>query len=59
MDKGAYLVLLEMTGFDLRTFCGSLEKLIDYTGERNKKNWDMKQAVTNLNKELIRLLESL
>ena len=36
MDKGAYLVLLEMTGFDLRTFCGSLEKLIDYTGERNK-----------------------
>ncbi len=35
MDKGAYLVLMDMTGFDLRTFCGSLEKLIDYVGERN------------------------
>jgi DNA polymerase-3 subunit delta len=35
MDKGAYLALLDMTGFDLRTFCGSLEKLIDYIGERN------------------------
>jgi DNA polymerase-3 subunit delta len=36
MDKGAYLALLEMTGFDLRIFCGSLEKLIDYVGKRNK-----------------------
>jgi DNA polymerase-3 subunit delta len=35
MDKGTYKVLVDMTGFDLRTFCGSLEKLIDYTGERN------------------------
>jgi DNA polymerase-3 subunit delta len=35
MDKGAYLALLDMTGFDLRTFCGSLEKLIDYVGKRN------------------------
>jgi DNA polymerase-3 subunit delta len=35
MAKGAYLALVDMTGFDLRTFCGSLEKLIDYTGKRN------------------------
>jgi DNA polymerase-3 subunit delta len=35
MDKGAYLALVEMTGFDLRTFCGNLEKLIDYIGQRN------------------------
>jgi DNA polymerase-3 subunit delta len=35
MDKGAYLALVDMTGFDLRTFCSSLEKLIDYIGERN------------------------
>ena len=35
IDKGAYLALLDMTGFDLRTFCSSLEKLIDYVGERN------------------------
>jgi DNA polymerase-3 subunit delta len=35
MDKGTYLALVEMTGFDLRTFCSSLEKLINYVGERN------------------------
>ncbi len=35
MDKGAYLALVDMTGFDLRTFCGSLEKLINYVGKRN------------------------
>jgi DNA polymerase-3 subunit delta len=35
MDKDAYPALVEMTGFDLRTFCGSLEKLIDYVGKRN------------------------
>ncbi|MEJ2730721.1 MAG: hypothetical protein P8185_19840 [Deltaproteobacteria bacterium] len=35
MDKEAYLVMVDMIGFDLRTFCGSLQKLIDYTGERN------------------------
>jgi DNA polymerase-3 subunit delta len=35
MDKGTYLALVDMTGFDLRTFCGSLEKLINYVGERN------------------------
>ncbi len=34
MDKGAYQALADMTGFDLRTFCGSLEKLIDYAGDR-------------------------
>jgi DNA polymerase-3 subunit delta len=34
MDKGAYLALIDMTGFDLRTFCGSLEKLIDYVGKK-------------------------
>jgi DNA polymerase-3 subunit delta len=35
MDKGTYAALVEMTGFDLRTFCGSLEKLINYVGKRN------------------------
>jgi DNA polymerase-3 subunit delta len=35
MDKGTYMALVEMTGFDLRTFCGSLEKLINYVGKRN------------------------
>ena len=35
MDQGAYLALVDMTGFDLRTFCSSLEKLIHYVGKRN------------------------
>lgn len=35
MDKGAYLALVDMTGFDLRTFCGNLEKLINYVGQRD------------------------
>ena len=35
MDKGTYLALVDMTGFDLRTFCGNLEKLIHYVGKRN------------------------
>jgi DNA polymerase-3 subunit delta len=35
MDNEAYLALVDMTGFDLHTFCGGLEKLIDYIGKRN------------------------
>jgi DNA polymerase-3 subunit delta len=35
MDKTAFRALMDMTGFDLRTFCGSLEKLIHYVGKRN------------------------
>ena len=35
MDQNAYMTLVDMIGFDLRTFCASLEKLIDYVGERN------------------------
>jgi futalosine hydrolase len=29
----------------------------NYVGERNKKNWKMKESIINLNKELIRLLQ--
>jgi DNA polymerase-3 subunit delta len=35
MDSLAYRALVDMTGFDLRTFCGNLEKLRDYVGDRN------------------------
>jgi DNA polymerase-3 subunit delta len=34
MDRETYLALYEMTGFDLRTFCSNLEKLIDWVGDR-------------------------
>jgi DNA polymerase-3 subunit delta len=30
----AYSALYEMTGFDLRTFCNNLEKLVNYVGDR-------------------------
>jgi futalosine hydrolase len=36
-----------------------LRGISNYTGERNKTKWNMKDAISNLNKELIRLLESL
>jgi len=36
-----------------------LRSLSNYVGERNKKNWKLKESVTNLNNELIRLLNSL
>jgi DNA polymerase-3 subunit delta len=35
MDNSTYAALLDMTGFDLRTFCGNLEKLVDYVGQRD------------------------
>jgi DNA polymerase-3 subunit delta len=51
MDKGAYLALLDMTGFDLRTFCGSLEKLIDYVGKRNTITVEDVEAVLKRTKK--------
>ena len=36
-----------------------IRSVSNYIGERNKKNWKMKDSIINLNKELIRLLESL
>jgi DNA polymerase-3 subunit delta len=35
MDNSAYAALLDMTGFDLRTFCSNLEQLVDYVGQRD------------------------
>ena len=36
MSPATYSALYEMTGFDLRTFCNNLEKLISYVGDRNE-----------------------
>lgn len=36
-----------------------LRSVSNYIGERNKTKWQMKEAIGNLNKELIRLLQSL
>ncbi|MBI2729163.1 MAG: futalosine hydrolase [Sphingobacteriales bacterium] len=48
-----YVCLMENIPFlQIRSSC-------NYIGERDKKKWKIKDAITNLNKELIRLLESL
>ena len=36
-----------------------LRSVSNYAGERNKKNWKIKESIANLNNELIRLLNSL
>ncbi len=36
-----------------------IRSISNYIGERNKKNWKMKESITNLNKELIRLLQNI
>lgn len=36
-----------------------IRSVSNYVGERNKKKWDLPLAIENLNKQLIRLLESL
>ena len=36
-----------------------IRSISNYVGERNKKKWQLKEAVENLNKNLIRLIESL
>ena len=36
-----------------------IRSISNYVGERNKKKWELKEAVENLNKNLIRLIESL
>ncbi len=36
-----------------------IRSISNYIGERNKKNWNMKESITNLNNELIRLLDIL
>jgi DNA polymerase-3 subunit delta len=51
MEKGAYQALLDMTGFDLRTFCSSLEKLVDYAGKRNSITVEDVEAVLKRTKK--------
>ncbi len=59
-------VIESMEGAALHYVCLSenipflqLRAVSNYIGERNKKNWKIKEAIVTLNKELIRLLESL
>ena len=36
-----------------------LRSVSNYIGERNKKNWKLKESISSLNKELIKLVESI
>lgn len=36
-----------------------IRSISNYAGERNKKNWKLKEAITNLNQSLIHLLEKI
>lgn len=36
-----------------------LRSMSNYIGERNKKNWNMKESIVELNKQLIQLIENL
>src|SRR5262249_23323506 len=36
-----------------------LRSVSNYTGERNKKNWKMSSAISNLNTELIQFIDNL
>ena len=47
----AYRYLLEMTGFDLRTFTDNLERLISYTGQRNTITAQDAAALTKRTKQ--------
>lgn len=42
----AFDLLVERTGFDLRTFAGSLQKLVDYTGETREIGAEAVRRVT-------------
>jgi DNA polymerase-3 subunit delta len=51
MDHPAYQLLVGMTGFDLRTFCQNLEKLIDYVGQRRAITVEDLETVLNRSKK--------
>ncbi len=36
-----------------------IRSISNYIGERNRKHWNMKESIINLNKELIRLLQNI
>ncbi|MBL0717618.1 MAG: hypothetical protein JJV89_06175 [Desulfosarcina sp.] len=51
IKRDAYNALYAMTGFDLRTFANNLEKLADYTGERNEITLNDVQSVLKRTKK--------
>jgi DNA polymerase-3 subunit delta len=51
IDRLAHTALIEMTGFDLRTFSNNVEKLISYVGERREINVDDVESVLRRTKK--------
>ncbi len=50
IDPGAITLLIEKTGFDLRTFTTNIEKLIDFAGKRGRITADDVDSVLNRTK---------
>ena len=51
LAPGAFKLLCEVTGFNLRTFCGNLEKLISYIGDREQITQNDIQSVLKRTKK--------
>lgn len=51
LDPPAFQAMREMIGFDIRTFTANLEKLADYTGDRNRITVDDVTAVLKRTKQ--------
>jgi DNA polymerase-3 subunit delta len=51
IDRLAHSALIEMTGFDLRTFSNNVEKLISYVGERSEINLEDVESVLRRTKK--------
>ena len=51
LEPEAFKMLVDMTGFDLRTFSGGLEKLIDYSGARSDISVDDVREVLSRSKK--------
>ena len=51
MGRVAYQALVEMTGFDLRTFANNLEKLVSYVGDRKEITVDDVETVLRRTKK--------
>ena len=51
IDENAYLAMIEMIGFDLRTFSNSLQKLISYAGDRKITAQDVRSVLKRTKKD--------
>lgn len=51
LEPRAFKYLSEITGFDIRTFAGNLEKLVNYAGKRSRITYDDVKSLINRTKQ--------